>query len=97
MALTALFAYSLLSIALAYHVAHFFTLLAIQGQLIVPLAPDPFGHGWDLLGTSDYRVNIGLVDARFAWFPGVSAIVVGYITAVYIAHIIALRVFDNRQ
>ena len=95
--LMAVFAYSLLPIALAYHVAHFFTLLAIQGQLIIPLASDPFGYGWDLFGTSGYSVNIGLIDARFAWFLGVSAIVIGHIVAVYIAHLIALRVFDNRQ
>ena len=95
--LMAVFAYSLLPIAIAYHVAHFFTLLVIQGQLIVPLASDPFGYGWDLFGTVDYRVNIGLIDARFAWFLGVSAIVVGHIVAVYIAHVIALRVFHNRK
>lgn len=95
--LMSVFAYSLLPIAIAYHVAHFFTLLVIQGQLIVPLASDPFGYGWDLFGTVDYRVNIGLIDARFAWFLGVSAIVVGHIVAVYIAHVIALRVFHNRK
>ena len=95
--LMAVFAYSLLPIALAYHVAHFFTLLVIQGQLIIPLASDPFGYGWNLFGTSGYRVNIGLIDAKFAWFLGVSAIVLGHIVAVYIAHMIALRVFENRQ
>ena len=37
--------YSLIPIALAYNVAHFFSFLAIQGQLIVKLISDPSGLG----------------------------------------------------
>ena len=85
------FVYSLIPIALAYNIAHFFTLLVIQGQLIIPLASDPFGYGWDLLGTGEYRVNIGLVNAKFTWVLGVTVIVLGHILAIYVAHIIALR------
>ena len=92
------FVYSLVPIALAYNIAHFFTLLAIQGQLIIPLASDPFGYGWDLFGAADYKVNIALVNARFAWFLSVGAIVLGHISAVYVAHVIALRTMrDNRS
>ena len=92
------FVYSLVPIALAYNIAHFFTLLAIQGQLIIPLASDPFGYGWDLFGTADYKVNIALVNARFAWILSVGAIVLGHISAVYLAHVIALRTMrDNRS
>ena len=92
------FVYSLVPIALAYNIAHFFTLLAIQGQLIIPLASDPFGYGWDLFGAADYRVNIALVNARFAWLLSVGAIVLGHISAVYLAHVIALRTMrDNRS
>ena len=40
------FVFSLVPIALAYNMAHFISLLLIQGQLIVPLASDPFGYGW---------------------------------------------------
>ena len=92
------FVYSLVPIALAYNIAHFFTLLAIQGQLIIPLASDPFGYGWDLFGAADYKVNIALVNARFAWILSVGAIVLGHISAVYLAHVIALRTMrDNRS
>ena len=92
------FVYSLVPIALAYNIAHFFTLLAIQGQLIIPLASDPLGYGWDLFGAADYKVNIALVNARFAWFLSVGAIVLGHISAVYLAHVIALRTMrDNRS
>ena len=91
------FVYSLVPIALAYNIAHFFTLLAIQGQLIIPLSSDPFGYGWDIFGTADYRVNIALVNAKFAWFLSVGAIVLGHIMAVYLAHVIALRTMDDHR
>jgi len=83
-------------IAIAYHLAHYFTYLLIQGQLIVRLASDPFGFGWNLLGTARYRPDIGVVGARFAWYTAVIAIVAGHIIAVYVAHAIALREFRDR-
>jgi len=85
------FVFSLVPIALAYHLAHYFSYLLIQGQLIVPLLSDPFGFGWDLFGTASYRINIAVVGARFAWFVAVGSIVLGHIIAVYLAHVIALR------
>ena len=91
------FVYSLVPIALAYNIAHFFTLLAIQGQLIIPLASDPFGYGWDLFGTAGYKVNIALVNARFAWVLSVIAIVLGHIIAVYLSHVIALRAMRDHR
>jgi hypothetical protein len=90
------FVVSLVPIAIAYHLAHYFTYLLIQGQLIIPLASDPLGVGWNLLGTARYRPDIGIVGARFAWYTAVIAIVVGHIIAVYVAHAIALRVFPDR-
>jgi len=89
--LAGVFVYSLIPIALAYNIAHFFTLLVIVGQLIIPLASDPFGYGWDILGTADYKVNIALVNAKFAWILAVGVIVIGHILAVYLAHVIAMR------
>ena len=85
------FIFTLVPIALAYHVAHYFSFLLIQGQFILPLLSDPFGVGWDLLGTAGYRPNIGLVGARFAWFTAITAIVAGHVIAVSLAHLVALR------
>ncbi|MDP6509080.1 MAG: hypothetical protein QF719_02835 [Chloroflexota bacterium] len=95
--LARVFVYSLIPIALAYHLAHFLSFLLIQGQLIIPLASDPFGRGWDLFGTFDYDINIAIVNARFAWITAVSAIVLGHILAVYLAHVIALRTFPDHR
>jgi hypothetical protein len=82
-------------LAIAYHLAHYFSLLAIAGQFIIPLASDPFGYGWDLLGTTLYRIDIGLVDARFIWYLAVAAIVIGHIIAVWIGHVTAYTVFHE--
>jgi len=91
------FVYSLIPIALAYHLAHFFSFLLIQGQLVIPLASDPFGFGWDLFGTADYTVKIAIVNARFAWLTAVGAIVLGHIVAVYLAHVIAHRTLSEHK
>ena len=87
------FALSLVPIAFAYHLAHFFSYLLIQGQVAIPHASDPFGFGWDLFGTSDYQVNIGIVNAQFVWILSIAAIVIGHVIAVFLAHVTALRHF----
>jgi hypothetical protein len=88
------FALTLVPIAIGYHVAHYLVFLLVQGQYIVPLLSDPFGYGWSLFGTGGYRVDIGLVGARFAWYAAVAAIVIGHVTAVYLAHVKAVSLFE---
>jgi hypothetical protein len=93
MAVARSFALTLVPIAIGYHVAHYLQFLLVQGQYIVPLMSDPFGFGWNLLGTAGYRVDIGVVGARFAWYATVAAIVVGHVTAVYLAHVKAVGLY----
>ena len=88
------FVLTLVPIAIGYHVAHYLVFLLVQGQYIVPLLSDPFGYGWNLFGTSGYRVDIGLVGARFAWYAAVASIVLGHVVAVYLAHVKAIGLFD---
>lgn len=90
------FVYSLIPIALAYHLAHFLSYLLIQGQLAIPLASDPLGFGWDLFGTTDYQRNLRIIGARTTWLLAVAAIVIGHIISVFLAHAVALRVFKDR-
>jgi hypothetical protein len=90
------FALTLVPIAIGYHLAHYLTFLLIQGQYIIPLASDPFGFGWNLFGTAPYRVDIAIVDARFAWYAAVAAILLGHIAAVYLAHLKAMQVLETR-
>ncbi|MGB8669773.1 MAG: hypothetical protein WCD29_08375, partial [Pseudolabrys sp.] len=96
--LSGLFVLSLIPIAIAYHLAHYFSLFAIAGQFIIPLASDPFGYGWDLFGTMLYRIDIGVVDAKSIWYLSVIAIVTGHVIAVWIGHVTAYSVFrDSRS
>jgi len=90
------FAFTLVPIAIGYHVAHYLVFFLIQGQYIVPLASDPFGFGWDLFGTAAFRVDIAVVGARFAWYAAVTAIVLGHIVAVYLAHARAINLLPQR-
>jgi hypothetical protein len=89
------YVYSLLPIAIAYQVAHYFTYLLIQGQAVIQHLSDPFGWGWDLLGTVDYEINAGLIGASSVWKLQLALIVAGHVIAVYLAHVVALRSLRN--
>jgi hypothetical protein len=86
---------SLIPIALAYVVAHYFSLLLISGQLVVPLASDPFGYGWDLFGTIDYRINVRPVSVNTIWYVQTISLVVGHVLGLVIAHDRALALFPS--
>jgi len=91
------FALTLIPIALGYHLAHYLVYLLVQGQYIVPLLSDPFGYGWNLFGTASYRPNIAIVGARFAWYTAITAVLLGHIAAVYLAHVQAMQAFSARK
>jgi hypothetical protein len=92
-----LFVLTLVPIAIAYHLAHYLSFLAMAGQYLIPLVSDPFGFGWDLFGTKNHFVRIGLVDARAVWYISIGAIVIGHVIAVYLAHCVALRAYSDRR
>jgi hypothetical protein len=94
-ALAARFVTTLVPIAIAYHLAHYLSFLLINGQLLVALASDPFGFGWDLFGSAGYKPDIGVVGAKFAWYTALAAITVGHVIAVSLAHLVALRVYGD--
>jgi len=90
-------ALTLVPIVIGYHLAHYLLLLLVQGQYVVPLISDPFGLGWNLFGTAGYRVDIALVGARFAWYTAVTAILLGHIFAVGLAHIKITRMLPEHR
>jgi hypothetical protein len=91
------FVLTLVPIGIAYHVAHYHSLLLVAGQYAIPLLSDPFGWGWDLFGTTLYRVDFSVVDAASMWYLSVGAIVIGHVVAVYLTHVMALRVYGNAR
>jgi hypothetical protein len=90
------FVLTLVPIAIAYHFAHYLTLLLTTGQALIPLASDPFGWGWNLFGTAGYAPDLALLDVRTVWSLLVWAIVIGHVLAVYLAHVVALDVMATR-
>lgn len=91
------FAFTLIPIALVYNVAHYYSLLLTEGQNIIRLVSDPFGFGWNLLGTANFISNIGIVGASFVWHSQVLIILLGHVIAVFLAHLVALRIFPSHH
>jgi len=87
---------SLVPIVLAYTVAHYFSLLAFEGQRLLALVSDPFGRGWDLFGTIDQTVNYRLVSTNTIAYIQVAAIVIGHVAGVIVAHDRAVGRFGAR-
>jgi hypothetical protein len=90
------FCFTLVPIAIGYNLAHNFSYVAVQSQAILALASDPFGRGWDLFGTATFKPDIGMVDAATTWTVAVSAIVLGHVVGVILAHVVALRILGSR-
>jgi len=89
---------SLLPIAIAYQVAHFYTFLLTQGQYLVLTLADQFGLGWTLPGLGGYEpTSLLFLSVQFVWQSQVAVIVLGHIVAVWVAHHIALEIYDDRR
>ncbi len=80
------FAHSLVPIALAYVVAHYFSLLAYQGQATAYLASDPLGNGSDLFGTAASAIDYSVVSANGIWYVQVGALILGHVAGLVLAH-----------
>jgi hypothetical protein len=93
--LAADFVLSLVPIALAYAVAHYFSLFVLQGQAAWRLISDPFGFGWNLFGTADHQVQLGVLSPNTTWYVQVGALVVGHVAGLAIAHDRAVALFGS--
>ncbi|MCW2951211.1 MAG: fenitrothion hydrolase protein FedB [Conexibacter sp.] len=92
------FVHTLVPIAFAYALAHYFSLLIFQGQALGYLVSDPLGHGSDLFGTADGQVDYGLISATAIWYVQVAALVAGHVGGLVLAHDRALAVYrDDAQ
>ncbi|QIN84087.1 hypothetical protein GBA63_16625 [Rubrobacter tropicus] len=82
---------SVVPIAVAYQVAHYGTFLLVGAQKTVAGVSDPFGWGWDLLGTAALRPGYGLIGAGAVWYAQAGLIVAGHVVAVWLAHRVTTR------
>ncbi|HLM32882.1 MAG TPA: hypothetical protein VK285_02350 [Gaiellaceae bacterium] len=83
---------SLIPIAAAYAVSHYFSALLVQGQSAITLGSDPLGRGWDLFGTVDFQPNIAPLSPNTIWYVQVAALVGGHVLGLALAHDRALSV-----
>ncbi|MFQ5558045.1 MAG: hypothetical protein ACE5GB_11130 [Acidimicrobiales bacterium] len=84
--LSGAFGVSLVPIAMAYAVAHYFSSLVLEGQRLIIQVSDPLGRSWDLFGTVDYGVDFTWISTgTIAWIQTL-AIAGGHVLGVAAAH-----------
>ena len=91
------FVHSLVPIVAAYVIAHYFSLLAYNGQALWPLATDPLGDGSDLFGGARATIDYGVVSATAIWYVQVGALVIGHVCGLVLAHDRALVVAGSAR
>jgi hypothetical protein len=91
------FAHTLVPIAAAYVVAHYFSLLAYNGQDLWRLASDPLGDGSDYFGGADRRIDYSVVSATAIWYVQVGALVAGHVAALVLGHDRALALYRDAK
>jgi hypothetical protein len=91
------FVLSLVPIAFVYEVAHYFSLFVLQGQYAIPLLSDPLGKRWDLFGTAGVTPDLGVLSPNTIWYVQASALVVGHVVGLTVAHDRAVTIFRDRD
>lgn len=92
------FAHTMIPIALAYLVAHYFSLFVFQEQAqFTYLLSDPLGEGSDLFGTASGGVDYTLISANAVWYVQVATLVAGHVAALTLAHDRALTIYGNAR
>ncbi len=89
------FVHTLVPIALAYVVAHYFSLLVYQSQALAYLASDPLGTGSDYFGTATLAINYGVISATQVWYVQVAALLAGHIAGLILAHDKAIATYRD--
>jgi ferredoxin len=103
------FAYSLLPIALFYHLAHNLEHMLMEGQKVIPLISNPLGYvpgdewsllgfsgvgPWDLFSTRDWTIA-PLVSLPTLWALQVILVLVGHVFALWVADRTARRLYPQ--
>lgn len=88
------FAYSLLPIALFYHLAHNLQHVLFEGKKLLRLSSDPFGWGWNLFGTALMPVD-AVLPLEVGWALQVMLVLLGHVYAIVIADRTAQSLYDE--
>jgi hypothetical protein len=79
--LSARFIHTLIPIAAAYVVAHYFTFLVFQGQAMPALVSNPLGRG-----TATATIDYSVISKAAIWYVEVAALVCGHVGGLVLAH-----------
>jgi hypothetical protein len=93
------FAHTLIPIALAYLVAHYFSLFVFQEQAQFGyLLSDPLGTGTtNLFGTASWEVDYKVISTNAIWYVQVGSLVVGHVMGLMLAHDRALVYWSDTR
>jgi hypothetical protein len=89
------FLHTLVPIVYGYMLAHYFSLLVLQGQALGYLVSDPLGHGSNLFGTAEFLVNYNLISFALIWYVQILAIVGGHVGGIVLSHERGLDTFSS--
>lgn len=87
------FAHTLIPIAFAYALAHYFSLLIYQGQAIGYLISDPLGDGSNIFGTATSTIDYSVVSTKAIWYVQVGALIAGHVAGLILAHDRAIALY----
>ncbi|WP_326557861.1 hypothetical protein [Micromonospora sp. NBC_01796] len=89
--------HSVVPIAVAYLVAHYHSLLILEGQRTIALLSDPLDTGANLLGTANWPVRTDLVTPSGVANLQITVIVLGHLLGTLLAHDRALGLFPPAE
>ncbi len=95
--LTHAFAHTLVPIAFAYVLAHYFSLLLWQGQALGYLISDPLGNGANIFGTSSAQIDYHVISYAAIWYVQVAALLAGHVGGLALAHDRALVLYRDPE
>jgi hypothetical protein len=90
------FAYTLLPIALFYHLAHNATHVFYEWSKLRRLVSDPLGWGHDIFGTARAPLS-ALWSPESIWYLQVTLIVIGHVYGIVVAQREAFRLYHERR
>ncbi len=90
------FAYTLLPVALFYHLAHNATHVFYEWSKLRRLASDPLGWGHDFFGTARAPLS-ALWSPESIWYLQVALIIIGHIYGIVVAQRAAFRLYREKK
>ncbi len=90
------FGHTLIPIAAAYLLAHYFSEFVFQEQAqFTYLLSDPLGTGSDLFGTAGSGIDYTVLTAKTVWYVQVAALVIGHVIGLTMAHDRAIALYED--